>query len=920
MLYGSLQKVFRQLSKKKDEKNKQYDEIIIPKIFLKILLNNGKIPKIKKSLKINNKTTTKDEITNINNFINEEIDNISPKVDSYLKFHKIKSRRTTPNVKNHYINNPNISLPKIKFKKKISIFTKKGEDIKNTEKQDFLISEAILKQMKKKYYQSPSNTAKDFHKNKNKNSINKMKMDYNENYYKRNSNTVKLDSDLKNKKIFKKVLERNQNSEKGKEKEKDKDKEEENQKEKEKEKEKDIDRKEEDEKKNQCFNKINIISNNNTLMLSKNKNAISYIDKLENNITNKKNPKNFGLISLKNKSCSRLIKIIKDKPIFNVDLLDNEIKVNNNNKINKNNIYNKFGYTKKKYNNFLKHSDNKSNIKIKREFYNSSQLFRLKPKIKFKSNTINFNSLIISKNFKPKNNNIEDMDKILSKKMIEYPLFSNISSGNDIFYYRINKMYRNQFIQYMSHRLNWEIIDKNDNTFNSEQKFINFDWRYYSNKLNYKNYKYDFSLSPKKLKVVNLFEKNYEIGNKKNMFINLINYCDKVNINVFDIVPFTIIVNNSQYIEETLEIVQTIMDFVEVNKYHKGNLYSNKKYNELFWYDKNYESLKNQYININKNFLSTKNYWIIKPTDLYQGKCIEISNSYDEIVKKCRNIFKGVDKRLNPTQINVNNIYEINSNENILTMDNALLESNKKNFDGGGSIKKRIINSRMYCSNEIIIQKYLDNPLLYKKRKFDIRCFVLVDCNMNVFFCKEGHLKGSSESYNLNNTNKFIHITNHSLQKKSNKFEMYELGNEMSYQDFKNFMISENIPLEKFDYMISQMKLLIKISFKSVGNKLLKTSPALCFEIFGYDFILDNDFKLWILEINNNPGLGISSPLIQKLVPRMLDDAFRLTIDKIFNTRYSSECIDENGNYKSKYKLDGFRDDEIIFEFLCNIS
>ena len=226
----------------------------------------------------------------------------------------------------------------------------------------------------------------------------------------------------------------------------------------------------------------------------------------------------------------------------------------------------------------------------------------------------------------------------------------------------------------------------------------------------------------------------------------------------------------------------------------------------------------------------------------------------------------------------------------------------------------------MYCSNEIVVQKYLDNPLLYKKRKFDIRCFVLIDCNLNVYFCREGHLKGSSESYNLNNTNKFIHITNHSLQKKSNNFELYEIGNEMSYQDFKNFMISENIPLEKFDEMINQMKLLVKISFKSVGNKLLKTTPVLCFEIFGYDFILDNEFKLWILEINNNPGLGISSPLIEQLVPRMIDDAFRLTIDKVFNTRYSNECIDENGNYKSKYKLDGFRDDEIIFEFLCNIS
>ena len=94
----------------------------------------------------------------------------------------------------------------------------------------------------------------------------------------------------------------------------------------------------------------------------------------------------------------------------------------------------------------------------------------------------------------------------------------------------------------------------------------------------------------------------------------------------------------------------------------------------------------------------------------------------------------------------------------------------------------------MNCSNDIFIQKYLDNPLLYNNRKFDIRCFILFDSNFNVFYCKEVHLKGSSEEYDLNNTNKFIHFTNHSIQKKSNKFEKYEYGNEISYNPFKEYL------------------------------------------------------------------------------------------------------------------------------------
>ena len=265
---------------------------------------------------------------------------------------------------------------------------------------------------------------------------------------------------------------------------------------------------------------------------------------------------------------------------------------------------------------------------------------------------------------------------------------------------------------------------------------------------------------------------------------------------------------------------------------------------------------------------------------------------------------------------NKNNI-NINSNNSISSNNNNNLNNNLNNLTNSN---KKKAYSKMYCSNEIIIQKYLDNPLLYYKRKFDIRCFVLVDSNLNVFFCREGHLKASSEFYDLSSTNKLIHITNYSLQKKSSKFEQYEDGNEISYNDFKKFLLEKDIPLDKFNTMITEMKYLVEISFKSVGKKMIKTNPVLCFEIFGYDFIIDNDFKPWILEINNNPGLCISSPVIQKLVPRMLDDAFRLTIDKVFDTKYSPDVIDENGKYKTKYKLDGFNDEENVFEFLCNVN
>lgn len=64
---------------------------------------------------------------------------------------------------------------------------------------------------------------------------------------------------------------------------------------------------------------------------------------------------------------------------------------------------------------------------------------------------------------------------------------------------------------------------------------------------------------------------------------------------------------------------------------------------------------------------------------------------------------------------------------------------------------------------------------------------------------------------------------------------------------------------------------------EAVGNQIL-TSKA-CFELFGYDFIVDSDYETWLIEVNTNPCLEESSPLLQTLIPRMINDAIRLTVD-----------------------------------------
>jgi len=76
---------------------------------------------------------------------------------------------------------------------------------------------------------------------------------------------------------------------------------------------------------------------------------------------------------------------------------------------------------------------------------------------------------------------------------------------------------------------------------------------------------------------------------------------------------------------------------------------------------------------------------------------------------------------------------------------------------------------------------------------------------------------------------------------------------------------------------------------------------------------MDALFNVFLLEVNTNPGLEISSPIISKLVPRMIDDSLRLTIDKIFETRYSFDPNKENLSYQSPYPVDGYTNSENLW-------
>jgi hypothetical protein len=55
-------------------------------------------------------------------------------------------------------------------------------------------------------------------------------------------------------------------------------------------------------------------------------------------------------------------------------------------------------------------------------------------------------------------------------------------------------------------------------------------------------------------------------------------------------------------------------------------------------------------------------------------------------------------------------------------------------------------------SFQFIVQKYIEKPLLFKKRKFDIRQWALINHDGKCYMFKEAYVRTSSEQYDLSDS------------------------------------------------------------------------------------------------------------------------------------------------------------------------
>ena len=81
------------------------------------------------------------------------------------------------------------------------------------------------------------------------------------------------------------------------------------------------------------------------------------------------------------------------------------------------------------------------------------------------------------------------------------------------------------------------------------------------------------------------------------------------------------------------------------------------------------------------------------------------------------------------------------------------------------------------------MQKAIEKPLLYNGRKFDIRVWVLVTPQYEIYYYNTPYMRTSSSEYSTENMRSEIHLTNNCQQKHFGEYSKYEDGNTLPMKD-----------------------------------------------------------------------------------------------------------------------------------------
>ena len=211
----------------------------------------------------------------------------------------------------------------------------------------------------------------------------------------------------------------------------------------------------------------------------------------------------------------------------------------------------------------------------------------------------------------------------------------------------------------MCHRINWR------EPFSTVTSLYNFKWQQLSFGIDYNSLGNIINTK----QMVNHFENHYAISNKANMFINMMDYCEKRKISVFKYVPFTI-----------------VFQFKDKVNFSQNNDIIKTETQRL-------EDLK--------NFIKNSNKYIVNYNDI--GKFYEDENYKKDMIKREdfeKEKIKQMKKKLRTEETISGNNNDDNSINNII---NAKYESNIKVYSDFFPKVKVIIKFQLLLKTKMVI-------------------------------------------------------------------------------------------------------------------------------------------------------------------------------------------------------------------------
>ncbi|XP_061486507.1 tubulin polyglutamylase TTLL7 isoform X4 [Rhineura floridana] len=200
---------------------------------------------------------------------------------------------------------------------------------------------------------------------------------------------------------------------------------------------------------------------------------------------------------------------------------------------------------------------------------------------------------------------------------------------------------------------------------------------------------------------------------------------------------------------------------------------------------------------------------------------------------------------------------------------------------------------KLHSQEHLIVQEYLDKPFLMEGYKFDLRVYILVtSCDpLKIFLYHDGLVRMGTEKYHPPNESNlsqlYMHLTNYSVNKHNERFERDETedkGSKRSIKWFTEFLQTNHLDVSKFWNDISELvvKTLIVAephvlhAYRMCRPGQSPGSDSVCFEVLGFDILLDRKLKPWLLEINRAPSFGTDQKIDYDVKKGVLLNALKL--------------------------------------------